>query len=152
MNTLVLIRTALSIGIVISCGITRAGPSAAAPRFEVETLSEATPLRANPLWLPQRANAAVPPAAGTPINQGVSARWWWGSGKLALGAGADWSSMPLQPGIDASAQRQRFALEFRARSLARDSSSLLRLQLSSDAALHFRPRSQGLQISYRERF
>lgn len=85
-------------------------------------------------------------------DQGVSARWWLARGKLAVGAGADWSPTPAEPnGVASLRRQQRFALEFRARSFARES-SVLRMQLSSDAALHFRPRSRGLQVSYRERF
>ncbi len=47
----------------------------------------------------------------------------------------------------------RFALEFKTRAAGGDlRSSLLRVQLSGDSTLHFRPRSSGLQLHYRARF
>ncbi len=54
----------------------------------------------------------------------------------------------------AGVRTSRVALEFKSKpspvSNLRD--GLLRVQLSGDAAVHFRPRSGGLQVMYRERF
>jgi hypothetical protein len=56
-------------------------------------------------------------------------------------------------GSSAGASRPRFALEFRAKAVAKDlRETLLRVQLSGAGALHFRPRGGGLQISYHEQF
>jgi hypothetical protein len=130
------------------------------PRFELDTLPRWTPrpTLTSP-WDVSRVSALPPsvPLAGSgaTYGDGLRARWWWGRGKLALGAGADWSAeaptTPYAPG--AAPLRPRFALEFRARSASKDlREGLLRVQMSGDAALHLRPRSGGLQVSYRERF
>lgn len=47
----------------------------------------------------------------------------------------------------------RVAFEFKSKSPVGDlRNSFMRVQLSGDAALQFRPRSRGLQVMYRERF
>jgi hypothetical protein len=130
-----------------------------APRFELDTVPLRTPRLVLSRWDLQRRTAlpeSVPLAGGAAFGEGVRARVWWGRGKLAFGAGADWTASepptPFSAGATGS-PRARFALEFRARSSASDlRESLLRVQMSGDAALHFRPRSGGLQVSWRERF
>lgn len=98
----------------------------------------------------------MPSANASASVAGVRARWWVGRGRLELGAGADWAAPAPRTPVGAGspeALRPRFALEFRAKGAAKDlRDSLLRVQMSGDAALHFRPRSRGLQITYRERF
>lgn len=64
---------------------------------------------------------------------------------------------PWQPAVQApqevarEPQRANFALEFA--SPAKDGPrSLLRVQLSADSALNFRPRGGGLSVQYRSKF
>lgn len=54
--------------------------------------------------------------------------------------------------VDGVATRPSFGLEFRSPAAHQRPSSLLRLQLSADAALQFRPRRGGLAVSYRAQF
>lgn len=64
--------------------------------------------------------------------------------------------LPWRSGENAAvgARTSRVALEFKSKkspvSNLRD--GLLRMQLSSDAAVHLKPRGGGLQVTYRERF
>jgi hypothetical protein len=66
------------------------------------------------------------------------------------------SALPWRPGDSAAngLRTSRVALEFKSKpspvSNLRD--GLLRVQLSGDATVQFRPRSGGLQVMYRERF
>jgi hypothetical protein len=139
---------ALSLVTVLACCAAQAEPESVdasssrpldAPRFELGALPETTPL-----------------AGSAALAEGVRARLWWGRGRLDVGAGADWTaSAPPTPlgGSSAGASRPRFALEFRAKAVAKDlRETLLRVQLSGAGALHFRPRGGGLQITYREQF
>jgi hypothetical protein len=160
-NTLaVLHRIALWIGIAAACASTHAEPGTiAAPRFEIDTLPQPTPRPVLSRWDGQRLGPlpdSMPLAGAAALGEGVRARWWLGQGRVAVGAGADWtaSAQPTPFGAGAAgALRPRFALEFRAKAAAKDlRESLLRVQMSGDAALHFRPRGGGLQITYRERF
>ncbi len=65
-------------------------------------------------------------------------------------------SAPLWRGADSgivNPRTARVALEFKSKSPVGDlRNGLLRVQLSGDAALQFKPRSGGLQVMYRERF
>jgi hypothetical protein len=50
-------------------------------------------------------------------------------------------------------RRSRVALEFKSKSPVSDlRNGLMRVQLTGDAAVHFKPRGGGLQVMYRERF
>lgn len=74
---------------MLSCATFAQGLSAYAPRLEIETVS--------PAWQPRAAGAAAEGASPANLSEGnresVRARWWWGSGGLEVGAGADWSSL-----------------------------------------------------------
>jgi hypothetical protein len=64
---------------------------------------------------------------------------------------------PVRPwnnnnGLTDSRPEQLVGLEFRSRSGARDLRNLLRVQLTSDSSLQFKPRSGGLAVSWRSEF
>ena len=65
------------------------GLAAYVPRLEIETVS--------PAWQPRSAGVAAEGALPANLSQAtresVRARWWWGSGRLEVGAGADWSTL-----------------------------------------------------------
>jgi hypothetical protein len=149
-------RIAFSLGLAVVCATTHAEQViSAAPRFELDALSQQTSRPA--LFADALPGAESMPLANASASvAGVSARWWVGRGRFELGAGADWeapSPRTLVGAGSAGALRPRFALEFRAKAATKDlRDGLLRVQMSGDAALHFRPRSRGLQITYRERF
>lgn len=63
--------------------------------------------------------------------------------------GRDTSGGAETPAADGA----RLALEFKTKSPLKDlRTSLLRVQLSGQSALHFRPRGGGMQVTYRETF
>jgi hypothetical protein len=55
-------------------------------------------------------------------------------------------------GLTQPRPEQRVGFEFKSRSGARDLRNLLRLQLTSDSSLQFKPRSGGLAVSWRSEF
>lgn len=64
---------------------------------------------------------------------------------------------PVRPwadnnGLTQQRSEQRVGLEFRNRSGTRELRNLLRVQLTSDSTLQFRPRSGGLAVSWRSEF
>jgi hypothetical protein len=94
------------------------------------------------------ANAAQPWSQVVGVRATLSART-----RIVYETGA---ALPWRSGdnVATGARTSRVALEFKSRkspvSNLRD--GLLRMQLSSDAAVHLKPRGGGLQVTYRERF
>lgn len=174
------------------------GDASSAPRLEVESVPawDFTRRDGLPGWSsnPGAAGAAQRRLAGLNVGRasddGLRARWWWGSGGVEIGAGADLratsvAAVGAQPwshvlgvratlssrtslvyetasalpwgnadATTASRRTSRVALEFKSRkspvSNLRD--GLMRVQLSGDADVQFKPRGGGLQVMYRERF
>lgn len=80
--------------------------------------------------------------------------------KLALSPGArlvytpkPWAPATALPEDAGRAPPQaQLGLEFAGRSASKDVKSLLRVQLSADSVLNFRPRGGGLTVTYRSTF
>jgi hypothetical protein len=93
---------------------------------------------------------SAPVRTPTPVI-GVRARL---GERTRLVAEADPSVLGREAGaLDNTTDGARLALEFKTKSPLRDlRTSLLRVQLSGQSALHFRPRGGGMQVTYRESF
>ena len=74
---------------MLPCAGAAQGLSAYAPRLEIETVSPAWQSRA----AGTAAEGALPAYLSDGSRESVRARWWWGSGRLEVGAGADWSTL-----------------------------------------------------------
>ena len=74
---------------MLPCAGNAQGLAAYVPRLEIESVS--------PAWQPRAAGAAaegaLPANLSEATRESVRARWWWGSGRLEVGAGADWSTL-----------------------------------------------------------
>lgn len=99
------------------------------------------------------ADSANPPNAARPWSQVVGVRAAL-SARTRLTYETE-SSLPWRNNDSggASPRTTRLALEFKSKSPVGDlRNGLMRVQLSGESALHFKPRSRGLQVMYRERF
>jgi hypothetical protein len=117
-------------------------------------------LRARLWW----GRGAVEVGAGAdwlaPSSTGANARPW----SQVVGVRANLSArtrvvyeteatLPWRAGDSAGPRTARVALEFKSKSpVANLREGLMRVQLSGDAVLQFRPRGGGMQVMYRERF
>lgn len=99
-------------------------------------------------------------AAAPPVLQGAPTALPGPQLRLAIGPSASMVYGPrrlaapqLLPDPQAAAVPPSLGLEFRAPAASREGPrALLRVQLSGDAALQFRPRRRGIAVSYRAEF